>query len=577
VAGGAETLTLYGGVIYGIVLAITHTHHIDSRSQYSTGTTTMSDVLTFFEGKFQELIDRVPEPSGYYKPRPYRTGMVRFRDCRMDQFELRRQLLEEAGLNVFMFPAHKIPGCDLLSDSGTTTMTTEQWANLLLGDEAYGSNEGYFEIRERIVQTFGADWEQRDKLRENFFLFHQGRSAEHAFFGILNHQIGATARADEHETLPGDVNKDLRRRIEAGARKASGAYYIVPNNSHFDTTEGNVEDNHMVALNLPCREHLEDHKDYPFRGNINIDDLAALLETVPDRIPLVYITITNNTGGGQPVSMENIKRARALTARHGVPLFFDACRFAENAWFIKHKESGYADRSIQSIVHEMFEQVDGFHISFKKDGLVNIGGAVCLKQGAAFCEAFPRFGELLTDHQILTEGHPTYGGLAGRDLKALSEGLKTVVRDEYLDARVHQVWRFGSKLLSYRIPIKEPVGGHAVYIDMDRFFEGVEARDEDFKGIAFTALLLFGGHRLCELGIYAFGAYKDGHEIPPDPRVNNVRASVPRLAYEDQDLFALCETIRVLHEHKDRIPSVEVAHGRNLNLRHFKSRFRFKL
>jgi tryptophanase len=224
----------------------------------------------------------------------------------------------------------------------------------------------------------------------------------------------------------------------------------------------------------------------------------------------------------------------------------------------------------------MFEQVDGFHISFKKDGLVNIGGAVYLKQGGLFWEQYPHFSELLTDHQILTEGHPTYGGLAGRDLKALAEGLRTVVRDEYLDARIEQVRRFGQKLLSYKIPIKEPVGGHAVYLDMDRFFAGVEIADENFRGIGFTALLLFGGHRLCELGIYAFGAFRDGREIPPDPRVNNVRASVPRLAYEDQDLFALCETIRVLHENKDRIPGVEVEHGRDLRLRHFKSRFKFK-
>jgi tryptophanase len=494
----------------------------------------------------------------------------------MDQFSLRRKLLEETGLNVFRFPAHKIPGCDLLSDSGTTTMTTEQWAQLMLGDEAYGSNEGYFELREQLVQTFGPQWKCKDKLCENLFLFHQGRSAEHGFFGILNRTLGAEHSVDGAAGLPSELDQDLRSRIEVGATKADGAYYVIPNNSHFDTTEGNVRSNRMVALNLPCREHLEDHKAFPFRGNINLDHLGELLETVPDRIPLVYITITNNTGGGQPVSMDNIKQASKLTHKHGVPLFFDACRFAENAWFIKHKEEGFADRSIESIVHEMFENVDGFHISFKKDGLVNIGGAVYLKQGSLFWDKFPQFGEELTDHQILVEGHPTYGGLAGRDLKALVEGLKTVVRDQYLDTRIRQVWRFGNKLLSYDIPINEPIGGHAVYLNMDRFFEGVDTRDEDLRGIGFTALLLFGGHRLCELGVYAFGTYKDGREIPPSPRVNNVRASVPRLAYEDQDLFALCETIRVLHRHKDRIPGVDVTHGRDLSLRHFKSRFKFK-
>lgn len=536
----------------------------------------MADVLSFFEAKFQELIDKVPEPSGYFTPRPYRTGMVRFRDCRMDQFDLRRRLLEEAGYNVFMFPAHRIPGCDLLSDSGTTTMTTEQWAKLLLGDEAYGSNEGFFELREQLVDTFGPGWRRQDKLRENLFLFHQGRSAEHGFFGILNRSLAAADAADRGAELPAELDERLRRRIEIGAAKTDGAYYIIPSNSHFDTTEGNVQNNRMVALNLPCREHLEDHKDFPFRGNINIDHLAGLLENVHDRIPVVYITITNNTGGGQPVSMENIKQARELTARFGVPLFFDACRFAENAWFIKRKEDGYADRSIESIVHEMFEHVDGFHISFKKDGLVNIGGAVYLKQGGLFWDRYHHFGEALTDHQILVEGHPTYGGLAGRDLKALAEGLRTIVREEYLDARIRQVWRFGNKLRSYNIPINEPIGGHAVYINMDRFFEGVDYSDEDFKGIGFTAVLLYGGHRLCELGLYAFGVNKEGKEIPPSPRVNNVRASVPRLAYEDQDLFALCEAVRVLHENKDRIPGVEVTHGRDLNLRHFKSRFRFK-
>jgi tryptophanase len=503
--------------------------------------------------------------------------MVRFRKCRMDQFDLRRELLEEAGFNVFMFPAHRIPGCDLLSDSGTTTMTTEQWAYLLLGDEAYGSNEGFFDLREQLVRTFGPEWKREDKLRENLFLFHQGRSAEHGFFGILNQSLAAANAADEGAELPSDLDESLRRRIRIGATKANGAFFIIPNNSHFDTTEGNVQNNRMVALNLPCRQHLEHDKDYPFRGDINLDHLAALLETVPDRIPLVYITITNNTGGGQPVSMDNIVRARELTARYGVPLFFDACRFAENAWFIKRKEAGYADRTIESIIHEMFEHVDGFHISFKKDGLVNIGGAVYLKQGGLFWEKFPHFEEALTDHQILVEGHPTYGGLAGRDLKALAEGLRTIVREEYLNARIRQVWRFGNKLRSYGIPINEPIGGHAVYVNMDRFFEGVSSNDEDFKGIGFTALLLFGGHRLCELGVYAFGMYKNGKEIPPSPRVNNVRASVPRLAYEDQDLFALCEAIRVLHEHKDRIPGVAVTHGRELNLRHFKSRFRLKL
>jgi tyrosine phenol-lyase len=536
----------------------------------------MTDTLAFFESRFRELLDHDPEPGSYYRPRPYRNGTVRFRECHMGEFDLRRKLLDEAGLNVFLFPAHRIPGCDLLSDSGTTTMTVEQWSQLILGDEAYGSNEGFFELRDRMVETFGPSWAKRNDVHENFFLFHQGRAAEHALFGILSRELGAAARARKDAVPPEALGAELRDRIAHGAARAEGAYYIVPNNSHFDTTEGNVEANRMVALNLPCREHVEDRRDFPFRGNIHLENLERLLEAVPDRVPLVYLTITNNTGGGQPVSMENIKKTRALAHRHGVPLFFDACRFAENAWFIKNKEPGYRDRTIVSIVHEMFEQVDGFHASFKKDGLVNIGGAILLKPKGLFVEKYPGFADQITDHQILTEGHPTYGGLAGRDLMALAEGLRTVVHEEYLDARIEQVVRFGEKLRSYDIPVNEPIGGHAVYLDMDRFFEGTKSRDEDFKGVAFTTLLLLGGHRLCELGIYAFGAYRGGREIPPDPRVNNVRASVPRLSYEDQDLFALAEMIRVLHDHRDRIPGVEVTYGRELNLRHFKSRVRFK-
>jgi tryptophanase len=274
--------------------------------------------------------------------------------------------------------------------------------------------------------------------------------------------------------------------------------------------------------------------------------------------------------------MRNMRQVKEIATRHGLPLLFDACRFAENAWFIRRGEPGYQDRSITEIIHEMFEVADGFHISFKKDGLVNMGGGIVIKEDSAFTARFPHFREMLTDHQILVEGHPTYGGLAGRDLKGIVKGLRTVVREEYLDHRIGQVERFGRRLHEYGIPIINPTGGHAVYIDTDRFFVGTDTEDEDFKGISFTALMLLAGHRLCELGIYAFGRYKDGREILPEPRVNTVRAAVPRLAYEDQDLSAVVEAIKVLHDHRDRIPGVVVEYGQDLPLRHFKSRFRFK-
>jgi tyrosine phenol-lyase len=545
----------------------------------------MPNVIDYFISLFRSNLDLPSEPSAYYRPRPYRNSAVRFRGCSIADFEERKRILvDEAGLNAFLFRADKIPGCDLLSDSGTTTMTIEQWAAMLLGDEAYGSNEGYFDLKEQIGATFGPAWRQKGGLRvgdrEPLFIFHQGRAAENAFFSVLSRELKQRG-VPAARPLSGDLLPELRSRIERRARTVKGhgtaapqPFYVVPSNSHFDTTEGNIEDKFMVPLNLPCREHLAGDETFPFRGNMDLDELENLLETERERVPLVYITITNNTGGGQPVSMENIKRVREITRRYRVPFFFDACRFAENAWFVRQKEKGYAGRRIEEIVHEMFANADGFHISFKKDGLGNIGGAICLKEESFFTEKFPHFANEITDYQIMTEGHPTYGGLAGRDLKALAEGLRTVMRQEYLDYRIGQVRRFGDRLTKLGIPVVHPIGGHAIYIDVDAFFDGA-ARDEELKGIAFTSLLLIAGHRFCELGLYAFGMFDGEKEIPPEPRVNNVRAAVPRLAYEDSDLFAAAEAVKLLYDHRDRIPGVRVEYGRDLKLRHFKSRFSF--
>ena len=535
----------------------------------------VSDIIEFFISKFRELLAKSPQPSIYYQPRPYRNAAVRFRACSLYDFEERRRLLEECGLNIFMFPASKIAGCDLLTDSGTTAMTMEQWSQLLLGDESYGSNEGYFELKEQVTETFGPSWKQESHTKQNLFIFHQGRAAEHATFTTLASELLARG-TPQARPLSNELIPELKTRIENKISQSRGAHFIIPNNSHFDTTEANVSSNNMVPLNLPCREYLANDEAFPFKGNINLDELESLLANEHDRVPLVYITITNNTAGGQPVSLENIKKARKITSDYGVPLFFDACRFAENAWFIQQKEKRYKNKSIEDIIKEMFECVDGFTISFKKDGLVNMGGGLLIRDDGLFFKAYPDIRERLTDFQILVEGHPTYGGLAGRDLKGLVEGLKTVVRTDYLEHRIRQVQRFGNKLIDYGIPIVRPIGAHAVYIDIDRFFEATENKDEDLKGQAFTDLLLIAGHRVCELGLYVFGKYKDGKEIPPDPRVNLVRIAVPRLVYEDQDLLAVAEAIKVLHDNNEKIPGVEVVYGKELRLRHFKSRFRFK-
>jgi len=543
----------------------------------------MSDTIDFFISKFRENAGRKNEAGRYFSPRPYRNASVRFRKCGIDDFEKRKEmLLDEAGLNAFLFRSDMIPGCDLLSDSGTTTMTAEQWAAMMLGDEAYGSNEGYFELIDQISETFGSGWKSSQRVNPggNLFIFHQGRAAENALFSILKKVLRAGG-GELRPVLSEGLMPELKNRIEAKTRSVLGdegrldnGVYIIPSNSHFDTTQGNIEDKEMIPLNLPCSQHLSGDESFPFRGNMDTDELENLLASEGERIPLVYLTITNNTVGGQPVSMSNIRKIREITDSFDVPFFFDACRFAENAWFIKTREEGYGDIEIGDIVREMFSFVDGFHISLKKDGLVNMGGALVLKEGGAFLEKYPGFEENLTDYQIMVEGHPTYGGLAGRDLKGVVRGLKTVVRKDYLDARIGQVGRFGDKLSEYGIPIIRPTGGHAVYIDMDRFFDG--SRTEEFMGISVTALLLIAGHRVCELGTYAFGEYDGEKEIPPNPRVNYVRAAVPRLAYEDRDLFSAAESLKILFDNRDRIPGVNVEYGRELSLRHFKSLFSFK-
>jgi len=294
-------------------------------------------------------------------------------------------------------------------------------------------------------------------------------------------------------------------------------------------------------------------------------------------VPLVYMTITNNTGGGQPVSLANIRATAELCHGHGVPFLFDACRFAENAWFNQQHEPLCKGKSVAEIVRMMFEPVDGFHISLKKDGLVNIGGCLVVNEQGLLIKRYPEIRALLVGHQILVEGHPTYGGLAGRDLKGVVEGLKTVVRQEYLIHRITQVQRFGAAIdeqCGASVVVK-PVGGHAIYLDLDKFFASIRLRDDQFPGISLTALLLIAGHRMCELGVYAFGKQVDEKELGPDPRVNNVRAAVPRLCYEDSDLLSAAEAVGILYKRRDQIPGVEVVCGQDRPMRHFTSRFRF--
>lgn len=490
-------------------------------------------------------------------PRPYRNSAVSFRDPAARSVHDRLKLAEAVGWNVFRFPAAMIPGCDLLTDSGTTTMTMRQWSQLLLGDESYGSNEGYFEFKRQFVETFGPGYENRGQ-GENTFIFHQGRAAEHGLFTCLGRILGSRGRSSG-DGMP---------------------YYIIPSNGHFDTTQANLEDNRFEPRNLFSAAARAKDASARFKGNMDVDALGALLAdpATRARIPLVYLTVTNNTGGGQPVALENIRAVSSVCRAYGIPLMLDACRFAENAWFIKQHEPACRAMTVTQVVHAMFEAVDGFHISLKKDGLGNIGGALVLREDGELVRRHPDLPSMLTGHQVLVEGHPTYGGLAGRDLKAVVEGLRTVVREDYLSYRIGQVERFGRALdacCGADVTIK-PFGGHAVYVDLDKFFAGTRLRDDDFPGVALTGLLLVAGHRLCELGVYAFGRHVDGREVPPDPRVNNVRAAVPRLCYEDADLAALADAVGALYRRRDRLPATRVEYGQDLPMRHFISRFRLE-
>jgi tryptophanase len=494
--------------------------------------------------KLTDIIKGMPvKPGAVMHPRPYYNHSVSFKNTVSS--EERAEMLERVGLNVFFFPSAMITGCDLLSDSGVTSMTDEQWAALHKGDEAYGSNRGYYLLKDRVREIFGEGFfSDPEEGKPNAFLFHQGRACENALFTHLGR---------------------------------TGNTLVIPSNGHFDTTQANIKANSIMPVNLFSPALTSGRSDEMFKGNMDVNELKKLLETSHEHVPLVYLTITNNTGGGQPVSMKNIEEVAQLVHHYNIPLFFDACRFAENAWFVKHYETGYEQKSINAIVLRMFSFVDGFTISFKKDGLVNMGGGMFLKNDGLFIKRFPRMPENILDHQILTEGHPTYGGMSGRDIMALDVGLHTVMREDYLTYRIRQVQEFGEAMYAKGLPVLTPIGGHAVYLDVNKFFAGTAMKPDGFGGIGLCAVLLAAyGHRACELGYFSFGHYDQEKKKEISPRVNFVRFAVPRLRYEKQDLDAVVASLVSLHENKEAIPPVEVTYGRELALRHFKARFRFK-
>jgi tyrosine phenol-lyase len=425
--------------------------------------------------------------------------------------EQREELLKAAGYNLFKLRANDIL-IDLLTDSGTSAMSTEQWAAMMRGDESYAGSESFYRL-ERVVKDLTGF--------RHVIPTHQGRAAERILFAIM--------------CKPGD---------------------IVPNNTHFDTTRANIESNGAAAVDLPMPAAADTQARIPFKGNMDVEALERLIEREgTERIPLVMITVTNNSGGGQPVSMANIMAVRKVTARYGLPLYLDACRFAENAWFIKRDEPGHSNRSPREIAIEMFAQADGCTFSAKKDAFANIGGFLCSNND--------RLAEQETNLLILTEGFPTYGGLAGRDLDAIAVGLEEVLQPEYLEYRIASTAYLGRHIADHGVPIVEPPGGHAIYIDAARMLPHIPR--EQFPGQALAVeLYRHAGVRSVEIGSVMFGK-KAMHEL--------LRLAIPRRVYTQSHIDYLVEAILDVNERKGEIRGFEIVSEPQV-LRHFTAEFR---
>ena len=427
----------------------------------------------------------------------------------------REAALKKAGYNVFGLPAGKI-AIDLLTDSGTSAMSDAQWAGIMMGDESYAGARSFFRFEKAVKNLFGF---------AHVIPTHQGRAAERILF----------------ETL---------------LKKGDS----VPNNIHFDTTRANVEVRGGIAVDLVKDEAYDPDIERPFKGDMDTAKLEKLIAAKgKSRIPLVLMTVTNNSGGGQPVSLGNIRAVSAICRRHGIPFFFDACRFAENAWFIKRREPGYARKSVAAIAREMFACADGATMSAKKDALVNIGGFLTLNDGD--------LASRLKNTLIVGEGFPTYGGLAGRDLEAIAQGLAEVVDEDYLEYRTAHVAYLGRLLDESGVPIFKPVGGHAVYLLADRFLPHIP-RDQ-YPGWALTvALYREAGIRAVEIGGVMFGKLdpKTGREVFPS--LEMVRLAIPRRVYTASHLEVVAEALIALHKRRDAIKGLRIVEQAP-HLRHF--------
>ena len=460
--------------------------------------------------------DIVEEPVFATIIEPFRIKAVE--PIRLSTREERTKLIAQAGFNVFALRSENVI-IDLLSDSGTGAMSSAQWAGIMRGDESYAGSPSFYRFQDAVRDVMGF---------EHVIPTHQGRAAERILFAVM---------------------------CKAGD--------LVPNNSHFDTTRANVEFRGATALDLPCEELSDAETDFPFKGNMDVGRLEqTLAEHGRARVPLVMITVTNNSGGGQPVSMANARAVAAVCRRHDVPFYLDACRIAENAYLIKQREAGYAHQSVAQIVREMCDLADGCTMSAKKDAIVNIGGFLATRD--------PAVARQEKDLLILTEGFPTYGGLAGRDLEAIAVGMYEAVDEDYLHYRITSTRYLGEHLRQAGVPIMWPPGGSAIYLDAGRF--APHLTPSGFPGVAMTVeLYTIGGVRGVEIGSLMLGSRdsETGEEKPAAREL--VRLAIPRRVYTQSHIDYVIEVVTQVHEHREELRAYLIVEQAPF-LRHFSAR-----